>query len=69
MVLTVYKIDASPPVRSVFMVIEALNIPGVEYVDVNLLEGEHLKEEYIKVCFSFQKKKILIDLLITDTIN
>uniref|UniRef100_A0A2A4JI76 Glutathione S-transferase n=1 Tax=Heliothis virescens TaxID=7102 RepID=A0A2A4JI76_HELVI len=47
--LTVYKIDASPPVRSVFMAIEALNIPDVEYVDVNLLEGEHLKEEFTKV--------------------
>nr|QBQ58118.1 glutathione S-transferase delta [Mythimna separata]WAS27866.1 glutathione S-transferase [Mythimna separata] len=49
MVLTLYKIDASPPVRSVFMVIEALNIPDVEFVDVNLFEGEHLKEEYLKV--------------------
>nr|XP_021183202.2 glutathione S-transferase 1 [Helicoverpa armigera]AIB07715.1 glutathione S-transferase GSTD1 [Helicoverpa armigera armigera]WRX06118.1 GSTD1k [Helicoverpa armigera] len=47
--LTVYKIDASPPVRSVFMTVEALNIPDVEYVDVNLLDGDHLKEEFTKV--------------------
>ena len=33
------------------MVIQALNIPDVEFVDVNLMEGEHLKEEYLKVRF------------------
>ncbi|KAJ0172117.1 hypothetical protein K1T71_012090 [Dendrolimus kikuchii] len=49
MVLTLYKLDASPPVRAVFMTIEALNIPDVEYVDVNLLEGAHLNEEYLKM--------------------
>lgn len=49
MVLTLYKLDASPPVRSVYMVIEALKIRDVEYVDVNLLEGSHLKEEFLKV--------------------
>lgn len=49
MVLTLYKLDASPPVRSVYMVIEALKIRDVEYVDVNLLEGSHLKEEFLKM--------------------
>nr|AIH07587.1 glutathione S-transferase epsilon 12 [Spodoptera litura] len=49
MVLTLYKIDASPPVRSVFMAIEALDLKDVQMVDVNLFEGEHLKEEYLKV--------------------
>ena len=52
MVLTLYKIDASPPVRSVFMAIEALKIPGVKFVDVDVLGGEHLREEYLKVCFA-----------------
>ncbi|XP_075984526.1 glutathione S-transferase 1-like [Anticarsia gemmatalis] len=49
MVLTLYKLDASPPVRAVLMTIEALKIPDVEYIDVNLLEGDHLKEEYTKL--------------------
>lgn len=49
MVLTLYKLNASPPVRAVLMTIEALNIPDVEFVDVNLLEGAHLSEEYLKV--------------------
>ncbi|KOB69340.1 Glutathione S-transferase epsilon 3 [Operophtera brumata] len=49
MVLTLYKLDASPPVRAVFMTIEALKIPDVEYVDVNLLERAHLKEEFTKM--------------------
>nr|UQS35834.1 glutathione-S-transferase epsilon 2 [Plodia interpunctella] len=49
MVLTLYKIDASPPVRAVFMTIEALNIPGVDYVNVNLLEREHLKDDFVKI--------------------
>ncbi|XP_047035011.1 uncharacterized protein LOC124641048 [Helicoverpa zea] len=47
--LTVYKIDSSSPVRSVFMTIEALNIPDVDYVNVNLLEGEQHKEEFTKL--------------------
>ncbi|XP_060805910.1 glutathione S-transferase 1 [Amyelois transitella] len=49
MVLTLYKIDASPPVRAVYMTIEALNLPDVEYIDVNLLEGEHLKEQFVQM--------------------
>lgn len=49
MVLTLYTLDASPPVRSVYMVIEALNISDVEYVPVNILEGAHLSEEYLKM--------------------
>ncbi|XP_013166326.1 PREDICTED: glutathione S-transferase 1-like [Papilio xuthus] len=48
MVLKLYKLDASPPARAVMMTIEAANIPNVEFVDVNLLEKEHLKEEYLK---------------------
>lgn len=49
MVLTLFKLDASPPVRSVYMTIEALQIPDVEMVDVNVLEGAHLKEDYLTV--------------------
>lgn len=53
MVLKLYRLIASPPVRSVLMVIEALKIPDVEYVDVNLLDGSHLKDEYLKVTTNF----------------
>nr|P46430.1 RecName: Full=Glutathione S-transferase 1; AltName: Full=GST class-theta [Manduca sexta]AAA92880.1 glutathione S-transferase [Manduca sexta] len=49
MVMTLYKLDASPPARAVMMVIEALKIPDVEYIDVNLLEGSHLSEEFTKM--------------------
>ncbi|CAG4962462.1 unnamed protein product [Parnassius apollo] len=49
MVLTLYKLDASPPVRSVLMVIHAANIPDVKFVDVNFFAGDHLKEEYLKL--------------------
>ncbi|XP_047027292.1 glutathione S-transferase 1-like [Helicoverpa zea] len=49
MVLTIYKMDRSPPVRAVFMTIEVLKIPNVQYVDVNLLESEHLKGDYLKM--------------------
>ncbi|XP_013139441.1 PREDICTED: uncharacterized protein LOC106104050 [Papilio polytes] len=49
MVLTLYKLDASPPARAVTMVIEAANIPNVEYVDVNFLEKEHLKDNFLKM--------------------
>ncbi|KPI94305.1 Glutathione S-transferase 1 [Papilio xuthus] len=52
MVLKLYKLDASPPARAVMMTIEAANIPNVEFVDVNLLEKEHLKEEYLKESLS-----------------
>lgn len=51
MTLTLYKLDASPPVRSVLMTIEVLGLSDVEYVDVNLLEGAHLKEEFTKVIY------------------
>ncbi|CAH4027580.1 glutathione S-transferase 1-like [Pieris brassicae] len=48
MVLTLYKCDASPPVRSVLMVIEHLKLP-VQFVDVNFMTGEQLTEEYKKI--------------------
>ncbi|KAG6445498.1 glutathione S-transferase 1-like [Manduca sexta] len=49
MVLTLYKMDASPPVRAVYMVIEVLNIPNVKYVDTNLLNDDHLTDEFLKM--------------------
>ncbi|KPI94304.1 Glutathione S-transferase 1 [Papilio xuthus] len=49
MVLTLYKLDASPPVRSVLMVIEAANITDVQYVNINVLKGDHLTNEYLKM--------------------
>ncbi|CAD0204915.1 unnamed protein product [Chrysodeixis includens] len=49
MVLTLYKMDASPPVRAVYMVIEYLGIPDVNYVELNLLADEHLKDNFLKL--------------------
>ncbi|XP_047992008.1 glutathione S-transferase 1-like [Leguminivora glycinivorella] len=49
MVVTLYKLDASPPVRAVKMVIAAINLPDVEYVDVNLLERDQFNENYMKL--------------------
>ncbi|CAH0760650.1 unnamed protein product [Diatraea saccharalis] len=49
MVLTLYKKDTSPPSRSVFMAIHALQIPNVKFVNVHLPDGEHLTEEYLKM--------------------
>ncbi|XP_045541643.1 glutathione S-transferase 1-like [Papilio machaon] len=49
MVLTLYKLDASPPVRSVLMVIDAAKITDVQYVNINVLKGEHLTDEYLKM--------------------
>ncbi|XP_059051863.1 glutathione S-transferase 1-like [Achroia grisella] len=49
MVLTLYKLDASPPVRAVYMTIEILNIPDVQYVDTNLFKGEHLTEQFLQI--------------------
>ncbi|XP_038207242.1 glutathione S-transferase 1-like [Zerene cesonia] len=48
MVLTLYKMDASPPARAAMMVLDLLNLPA-EYIDVNLLEKEHLSDEYLKM--------------------
>lgn len=45
--LTLYGIDASPPVRACLLTLKALNLP-FEYKQVNLLEKEHLSEEYLK---------------------
>lgn len=49
MVLTLYKMDASPPVRAVYMVIEELKLPNINYVDMDLLRDDHLKDDFLKV--------------------
>ena len=46
--VVVYGIGLSAPVRIVYMTCEAL---GIEYEtkEVNLMKGEHMTEEYLKV--------------------
>ncbi|KAH8400721.1 hypothetical protein KR009_000526 [Drosophila setifemur] len=46
--LTLYGIDGSPPVRSVLLTLNALGV-DFEYKVVNLMTGEHLKPEYLKI--------------------
>lgn len=50
MPLELYYIHASPPSRTILMVAREL---GIEFdlKEVNLLTGEHLKEEFLKVEF------------------
>jgi hypothetical protein len=48
MAVKVYGMDVSAPVRMVMMTCEVLEIE-YELVVVNLMEGEHLKPDYIKV--------------------
>uniref|UniRef100_A0A1I8P4U1 Glutathione S-transferase 1-like n=1 Tax=Stomoxys calcitrans TaxID=35570 RepID=A0A1I8P4U1_STOCA len=45
--LTLYGIDASPPVRACLLTLKALNLP-FDYKQVNLMQKEHLSEEYLK---------------------
>ncbi|PZC82951.1 hypothetical protein B5X24_HaOG200233 [Helicoverpa armigera] len=48
--LKLYKKDTSAPCRSVFMVIEALHLRGVELVDMDLLgKKDHLKDDFLKI--------------------
>ncbi|XP_033153308.1 glutathione S-transferase 1-like [Drosophila mauritiana] len=46
--LILYGIDGSPPVRSVLLTLNALGLE-FEYKIVNLMTGEHLKPEYLKI--------------------
>lgn len=48
MTIKLYYLDLSPPARAVNLVINALGLK-VEYINVNLLEKEHLKPDFIKV--------------------
>ncbi|NP_001298161.1 glutathione S-transferase 1-like [Stomoxys calcitrans] len=45
--LTLHGIDASPPVRACLLTLKALNLP-FDYKQVNLMQKEHLSEEYLK---------------------
>uniref|UniRef100_A0A0K8TUZ9 Glutathione-S-transferase n=1 Tax=Epiphyas postvittana TaxID=65032 RepID=A0A0K8TUZ9_EPIPO len=49
MVLTLYTMDASPPVRAVNMTIELLGLTDVERIEVKLMELDQLKESYVKI--------------------
>ena len=44
----IYGMDASAPVRMAMMTAEVLGIE-YEFVVVNLMEGEHMKPDYLKV--------------------
>ncbi|BFG03230.1 glutathione S-transferase 1 [Drosophila madeirensis] len=46
--LTLYGIDLSPPVRSVLLTLNALGLP-FEFKVVNLLGGDNLKPEFLKM--------------------
>nr|AIL29313.1 glutathione S-transferase epsilon 4 [Cnaphalocrocis medinalis] len=43
-----YKMDLSPPARAAMLACEIFNVP-VELVDTNLMAGEHLKPEFLKM--------------------
>ncbi|XP_030387164.1 glutathione S-transferase 1-like [Scaptodrosophila lebanonensis] len=45
--VTLYGLDASPPVRAVLMTLKALDL-NYDYVLVNILAGEHLAPHYIE---------------------
>merc|ERR1712141_838717 len=46
--IKIYGMDASAPVRMVMMTAEVLGIE-YEFVVVNLMEGEHMKPDYLKI--------------------
>ena len=46
----VYGMELSAPVRCVMMTCEALKVE-YEFIVVNLMAGEHMKPEYLKVCY------------------
>lgn len=48
MVLKLFKLDLSPPSRACMMACELFHVP-VHMIDVNLLESEQKKEEFLKV--------------------
>lgn len=54
--MKLYKKDTSAPCRSVYMVIEILKIPDVEYINMNLIKRDHFTDEYLKVILLFNYK-------------
>lgn len=60
-----YYDEISPPVRSVLLLIRALEI-DVDRKYVNLFERGHLDEEFIKVSFKAKKKNIFTTTTFSD---
>lgn len=50
MVIKLYYLDVSPPVRSVLLTAKALDLE-LHLIAVNLLAGEHKSAEFKKVLF------------------
>ncbi|CAG9785166.1 unnamed protein product [Diatraea saccharalis] len=48
MPVKVYKLDLSPPARAVIMACDIYKVP-VEFIDVDLMNKEHLKPAYLKM--------------------
>nr|ALR34895.1 glutathione S-transferase 1 [Chilo suppressalis] len=48
MPIKLYSLEASPPVRAVWMICEIYNIP-LELIDIELRTGDHLKPEFLKI--------------------
>lgn len=46
--LVLYYMDISPPARAVLMVIRCLKLK-IELIDVDLLRGDHLKDNFLKL--------------------
>ena len=66
----VYGMELSAPVRCVMMTCEALKVE-YEFIVVNLMAGEHMKPDYLKVCYEmisyqlvylFESKYLLLNL-------
>ena len=52
MPIDLYYLPPSPPCRAVMMLAKHLGI-HFNLKTVNVLKGEHLKPQFMKVCFSF----------------
>lgn len=63
--LKLYYDDISPPVRSVLMVMEELNLMNkTNLIYIDLFKGKHLTEEYIKVGTRTKIKYFVVKLII-----
>lgn len=60
MPLKLYKLDISPPVCATLMLIEHLKVSPIELVDVDLINKEHLKPEYLEVGTEIRLKNLPI---------
>ena len=57
MPIDIYMIKYSPPSRAVQMTAKALNI-DLNVKTIDLSEGQHMTEEYLKVCSPVTTHKI-----------